>query len=300
MKVLVIGASSFTGRHFCEYARLNGAQVEEVSLRNLKEVVAAIERNPTHIINFAALNVVAPSWQYPSDYLFTNVYALTSIVDMLKTKPLERFVQVSTPEIYGSQKGWTDDKEPIQARPSTPYAVSRFAAEMMMGVYCMQYGFPVVVTRGANVYGRGQQLYRLIPKVIASIKHGIKFPLEGGGSSQRGFVHVRDTVDGLWRVLNNGVIGTAYHIAAREMQPIISIVAHVCDKMKVRLADTIENVPERHGKDAAYMLNSGRIRAELGWQDTVSMDDGIDEVIAWIERDWETLKTQPLQYEHRP
>jgi dTDP-glucose 4,6-dehydratase len=298
MKVLVIGASSFTGRHFCDYARLNGAQIEEVSLRNLKEVVAALAHAQPYIVNFAALNVVAPSWQYPSDYLFTNVYALTSVLDFLKDKSLTRFVQVSTPEVYGSSNGWMKEDHPFF--PSTPYAISRAAAEMMMSAYHKQYGFPVVFTRGANVYGPGQQLYRLIPKVIASIKHSIPFPLEGGGASKRGFVHVRDTVNAIWRVLNNGKNGTAYHIATREMQTINAIVTHICERMKTPIGAAVELVAERPGKDAAYMLDSGRIRAELGWQDTVTMDSGIDEVIAWIERDWETLKHIPLVYEHRP
>jgi dTDP-glucose 4,6-dehydratase len=291
VKALVIGASSFTGRHFCEYARTRGAQVEEVSLRNLKEVVAAIERNPTHIINFAALNVVAPSWQYPSDYLFTNVYALTSIVDMLKGRKLERFVQVSTPEVYGSTLGWV--REDCCLNPSTPYAVSRAAAEMMLLAYHRQCGFPVVFTRGANVYGPGQQLYRLIPKCVASIKHGIRFPLDGGGKSQRGFVHVRDTVDALWRVLNNGKPGSAYHIATREMQSIEAIVRHICLRMRTPFENAVDIAPERPGKDAAYMLDSGRIRAELGWEDTVSMDAGIDQVI-------EAVDGRPVEYEHRP
>jgi dTDP-glucose 4,6-dehydratase len=291
VKLLIIGASSFTGRHFCKYARLNGAEVSEVSLRNLKEVVAAIERNPTHIINFAALNVVAPSWQYPSDYLFTNVYALTSIVDMLKNRKLERFVQVSTPEVYGSTKGWMLENNIFL--PSTPYAVSRAAAEMMLMTYYWEYDFPVVITRGANVYGPGQPLYRLIPKCVASIKHGIKFPLEGGGKSQRGFVHVRDTVDALWRVLKDGRPGSAYHIATREMQSIEAIVRHICLQMRTPFESAVDIVAERPGKDAAYMLDSGRIRAELGWEDTVSMDAGIDQVIADVDG-------RPVEYEHRP
>jgi dTDP-glucose 4,6-dehydratase len=290
MKLLVIGASSFTGRHFCDYARLNGAEVSEVSLRNLKEVVAAIERNPTHIINFAALNVVAPSWQYPSDYLFTNVYALTSIVDLLKTRMLERFVQVSTPEVYGSTLGWV--REDCGFNPSTPYAVSRAAAEMMLMAYHREFGFPVVITRGANVYGPGQQLYRLIPKCVASIKHGVRFPLEGGGKSQRGFVHVRDTVSALWRVLKDGTPGNAYHIATREMQSIEAIVRHICLRMRAQFDTAVEIIPERPGKDAAYMLDSGRIRS-LGWEDTVSMDAGIDQVIADVDG-------RPVEYEHRP
>ena len=298
MKILVIGASSFTGSHFITYARAKGAEVFEQSLRNLRSLSAALDQEYDHIVNFAALNVVAPSWQYPSDYLFTNTYAMTAVIDILHRKPLKSFVQVSTPEVYGSTSGWIKEDAPYN--PSTPYAVSRAAAEMMMKCYAREYGFPVVFTRGANVYGPGQQLYRLIPKLIASIKHGRKFPLEGGGKSERAFVHVDDMVDGIWRVMESGRLGSAYHISSREMQRISDIVFYICATMKVAQKDFVEPVDERPGKDAAYMLDSGRIRAELGWEDKISMDAGIDGVIKWMDEHWADLERKSLDYEHRP
>lgn len=294
MNLLVIGASSFTGGHFCTYARKKGATVDEVSLRNLRAVVAALERGPSHIVNFAALNVVAPSWLYPSDYLFTNTYALTSIVDMLKTRKVERFVQVSTPEVYGSTSGWIKEDAPYN--PSTPYAVSRAAAEMMLKAYRTQYAMPIVITRGCNVYGPGQQLYRLIPKLIVSIKKQIPFPLEGGGTSARAFLHVEDMCAGIWQAMQGE---GDYHISARELQPIEAIVTHVAEKMGRSPGSCVELTPERPGKDAAYMLDSGRLRAS-GWEDTVSMDQGISEVIRWVEKDWDTLQHESMEYEHRP
>src|SRR6267142_5802477 len=100
--ILVIGASSLTGKHFCEYARSKGANVREAGMRNLRSLSAELAEPHDYIVNFAALNVVAPSWMYPSDYLFTNTYVLTSIVEILKSNvALKRFVQISTPEVYG-------------------------------------------------------------------------------------------------------------------------------------------------------------------------------------------------------
>src|SRR5512146_1114150 len=157
MKLLVIGASSFTGSHFCDYARGKGADVHEASLRSMKALAQELSEPQEYIVNFAALNVVAPSWQYPSDYLFTNVYTLTTIIDWLKDKPLDRFLQVSTPEVYGSTSGWIKESHPYN--PSTPYAVTRAAAEMMLSVYAKEYGFPMTITRACNTYGPGQQLY---------------------------------------------------------------------------------------------------------------------------------------------
>lgn len=297
MKVLVIGASSFTGKHFCDYARAKGAEVVETGLRDLKKLSQQLHEPQEYVVNFAALNVVAPSWKYPSDYLFTNVYALTSVIDILKDAKLEKFVQVSTPEVMGSA-GLAIKERELSYSPSTPYAVSRAAAEMMLRCYSDQYLFPVAITRACNVYGTGQQLYRLIPKLIMSIKNGMKFPLEGGGKSSRCFLHVHDVCDATWRVMIGGL--GEYHISSRELQSIEAIVRHVCVRLGVKFEDAVQVVPERPGKDSAYMLDSGRIRAELDWQDTISFDTGLNEVISWIERDWDKLKDQSLEYHHRP
>ena len=298
MKILVIGASSFTGRNFCDYAREKGAEVVEASLRDLKKLSMLLMEPQEYIVNFAALNVVSPSWKYPSDYLFTNVYALTSIIDLLKDKPLKKFVQISTPEVLGSNDNWL--KEDACYNPSTPYGVSKAAAEMMLKVYAREMGFPICITRSCNVYGTHQQLYRLLPKIIAYVKGGKRFPLEGSGKSSRAFIHVTDCVDAIWRVMTDGMLGNTYHISTRELQPIHAIVKHVCDKFKVKFDSAVELVPERIGKDMYYMLDSGRIRAELDWQDTVSFDRGLDEMIAWIEKDWDAVSQSSFDYEHRP
>lgn len=297
MNLLIIGASSFSGRHFARYARAKGAKVDEASLRNMREVAAALNRDVTHIANFAALNVVAPSWDYPSDYLFTNVYALTAVIDIMKRRKLNGFLHVSTPEVYGSTHGWVKEDAPFN--PSTPYAVSRAAAEMQLACYHKEYGLPVVTTRACNVYGPEQQLYRLIPKLICSVKKKASFPLEGGGTSSRAFLHIEDACDAYWRVLEHGVAGSAYHVSSRDVQPIQAIAKHICARLGVRFEDAVTATPERPGKDSAYMLDSGRIRAELGWEDKVSMDEGLDSVIAWIERDWDKLEGASMAYEHR-
>jgi dTDP-glucose 4,6-dehydratase len=112
-------------------------------------------------------------------------------------------------------------------------------------------------------------------------------------------VHVRDACDAIWRVMMEGKNGSAYHIAPREMRTIAEIANYICGKLDAKPSTVIENVPERPGKDAAYMLDSGRIRL-LGWEDTVSMDKGIEEVIEWMNGDWTNLEQLPLKYTHRP
>ncbi len=293
MKVIVVGASSFTGRHFCAYAREKGAEVVEANLRYMPWFPQAKDN---YVVNFAAVNVVAPSWDRPLHYMNINVNRVTEMArGMIEHMPA-KYVHVSTPEVYGSTDGVVNEDHPFN--PSTPYAVSRAAAEMMLQCYRKEYGLPVVFTRSANAYGPGQQLYRLIPKLIVSIKKGIKFPLEGGGISQRSFVHVADICDATWRVMVlGGNAGEAYHISTIP-HTIRSIVGIVCDHMGVDPNEATMMVPDRPGKDASYRLSSVKIRRELDWEPTIDIYKGVEEVVHWVDQNWETLKEQPMEYQH--
>jgi dTDP-glucose 4,6-dehydratase len=294
MKIAVIGASSFTGKHFCEHARRQGAQVVEMSLRPGSLDPAALS-NASRVVNFAALNMVAPSWQYPHEYMTVNCLDQIPIWDVLRDSTmLERYLHVSTPEVYGNNRNSVGETQ--RFNPSTPYAVSRAAAEMMLRCYRKQHGLPVVLTRSCNVYGPGQPLYRLIPKVVASIKRGVKFPLEGNGQSLRAWLYVSDVCDGIWRALMEGENGHAYHLSDDELHSVAAIVRTICNRMEVNPEDVIEPQPERPGKDMAYRLLTSKIR-RLGWSKAVYLDAGIAAVIDYINANWEALKDEPLEYE---
>src|SRR6185437_1581353 len=113
----------------------------------------------THVVNFAAQSMVAESWAHPEHWMMTNVVSGVRLHDLLRRHDgLQRYVHVTTPEVYGSTEGWVQEDAPFN--PSTPYAVSRAAADMSLKTYFANYQFPVVFTRAANVYGPGQQLYR--------------------------------------------------------------------------------------------------------------------------------------------
>jgi dTDP-glucose 4,6-dehydratase len=296
-KVLVIGASSFSGRHFCEYLRERECEVCEQSARQ----VFLWGNQTEYIVNFAAANVVAPSWDYPHGYMESNLDFAIRIADSHRhgaLPHLKRYVHISTPEVYGNA-GVSPIKEDTPFAPSTPYAVSRAAAEWMLQAYRKSFGFPVVFTRACNVYGPGQQLYRLIPKVMASIKHGIRFPLEGGGASYRQFIHVHDLCDAYWRVMLHGQIGEAYHVGSDVTLRIETLVRLICAGMGLDWEDVVEVTPDRPGKDPAYILDSTKMKA-LGWEANITMPDGIEEVRQWMNLNWELLKHQSLTYEHRP
>lgn len=290
-KLLVIGASSFSGQHFCRFAEAKGFDVWRGNLRTWNFPMSS---EFTHVVNFAALNVVAPSWHHAAAYMRVNAEKQILVWEYLLAAGMEKYVHISTPEVYGSTVGQVTEETPFN--PSTPYAVSRAAAEMMARCYHKQYQFPVVFTRACNVYGPGQQMYRMIPKLIASIKKGIKFPLEGSGMSSRAFIHIDDLCAAIWRVLEDGEPPLAYHISSQHMFRIRDLVSIVCGRMGVKLADVVRYVDERPGKDASYHLDIRCIRA-LGWYDKITIEDGIDQTIRWLNNNWMTLQNEPMEYE---
>ena len=283
---LIIGASSFTGSHFCRYLEKKGEKVYNARLTD-----GTIDTD--YVVNFAALNVVAPSWTYPEKYLEVNVVKMASLFERLRKKNFKRYIHISTPEVYGSTYGRVREDHPYN--PSTPYAASRAAAEMLLKCYGKQYGFPYIITRSCNVYGPGQQLYRLIPKLISSIRKGTKFPLEGSGHSVRSFLHVRDVCRAIEMVSVKGISGDIFHISSPVSFSISGLTETICGLMKKRVSDVVEIVPERPGKDQNYNLDDTKIR-RLGWNDDVFIKDGILEVIKWMDENWETVKDWPLEY----
>lgn len=325
--VLVVGSNSFSGASFVDFALAQGARVIGVSRsaepipallpykwhdhgnftfhqldlnKHLSGIMALIgDTKPAYVVNFAAQSMVGESWQHPEHWFMTNVVSTVKFHDELrKCGFLERYVHVSTPEVYGSCSGFV--KEDFPFNPSTPYAVSRAAADMSLRTFKAAYDFPVVTTRAANVYGPGQQLYRIIPRTILFVLLGRKLQLHGGGVSTRSFIHMRDVSDATWRIMLDGCNGDTYHISTSEVISIRDLVEKICAKLGVRFEDHAEIVGERLGKDSAYHLDSSKLRSELDWQERISLDQGIDECIRWVRDNFKALKTQPYDYIHKP
>ncbi len=327
-KILVIGSNSFSGASFIDYALKCGASVIGTSRspephkaflpyrwsgrdsnfrfypydlnHHLEEIMALVhgEKIPV-VVNFAAQSMVGQSWAHPEHWFQTNVVSTVKLHNALRQCDfLERYVHITTPEVYGSTDGFIDETTPFN--PSTPYAVSRAAADMSLKTFFEAYGFPVVSTRAANVYGPGQQLYRIIPRAILFARLGKKLSLHGGGHSRRSFIHMDDVSDATWRVMTAGVSGQCYHISGTEILSIRQLVERICAKTGVAFDDLIEISEERLGKDAAYMLDSSKIRRELGWSDAVSLDEGLDQCIAWIDQYLPDIRNLPYDYIHKP
>jgi len=324
---LVIGSNSFSGACFVDYLLRQGYDVlgssrsiepHEAFLpykwhswhgkfsfyqydlnQDMKEMMELIRKKETsYVINFAAQSMVAESWLNPADWFMTNAVSAVKLHDELrKCDFLKRYVHVSTPEVYGNCTGFVDESSPFN--PSTPYAVSRAAGDMSLQTFYSAYNFPVVTTRAANVYGPGQQLYRIISRTILFILLGKKLQLHGGGKSQRSFIHMDDVSDATLKIMLNGKNGDTYHISTNEVISIRELVEAICTKLDVCFEDHAEIVGERLGKDNAYQLDSSKLRTELDWRDNVKLDQGLDECIDWVKRNFDVLKNQPLNYIHK-
>ena len=326
-KIAVIGSNSFSGSNFIDYVLEKSAEVIGISrssepnpvflphkkrqnpafrfyqldlnqdMNQLMKIVH--EFQPAYVVNFAAQGMVAESWQYPEHWFQTNVVANVKLHDQLRRcNFLQKYVHISTPEVYGSCQGLI--KENTLYNPSTPYAVSRAAADMSLMSFYKAYDFPVVFTRAANVYGPGQQLYRIIPRAILYFMLGKKLQLHGGGHSVRSFIHIHDVADGTLRVAQIGKPGEIYHLSTIRNISVRSLVQMITEQMELSFEDNIEDVGERLGKDAAYLLDSTKAREVLGWKDQISLEQGIEETIAWVRDNLEELKKQPSDYIHKP
>ncbi len=325
--VVVLGSNSFSGASFTAYALERGAEVIGISRspqpnsvflpytwdecgsfqfhqldinHELAQIIKVVRgERVAVVVNFAAQGMVAESWESPGDWFTTNTLSTIRLHDELRQcESVERYVHVSTPEVYGNCTGLVAEGEPFN--PSTPYAVSRAAADMSLRTFNAAYDFPVVTTRAANVYGPGQQLFRIIPRTILSVLTGDKLELHGGGESMRSFIHIRDVANATWKIMLDGAIGEDFHLSAGEAISIRELVGVICDKLDADFDETVTIVGERLGKDSAYLLDSSKVRNELGWNAKVSLSDGLDECIAWVRDNLDLLAAQPSQYVHKP
>ncbi len=325
-KVVVIGSNSFSGAHFVDFLLDQGSQVIGTSRstepnsvflpyknnknlsafefvqadmnQDLPKLTGLInDMKPDYVVNFAAQSMVAESWQHPEHWFQTNVVGQVKLHDQLRKMPfLKKYVHISTPEVYGSCQG--NVTEDAVFNPSTPYAVSRAAADLSLLSFYKNYSFPVVFTRAANVYGPGQQLYRIIPRTILFALLGKKLQLHGGGTSVRSFIHMKDVSDGTVKVMREGMPGQAYHLSTERQISIRSLVEMITDMLDIPFADIVEIVGERPGKDAAYLLDSQRAM-HLGWKPKIELEAGLKETIAWVKDNLKVIRDLPMNYEHK-
>ena len=325
-KILVIGSNSFSGASFIAYALKGGLQVVGVSrspepdvallpykwaphdrfqfaqldLNHDLEKIDQLTREfaPDYVINFAAQGMVAQSWANPEHWFMTNVVSMVKLHEKLRKHSfIKKYVQISTPEVYGSTSGLIPETTPFN--PSTPYAVSKAACDLSLLSYHKAYGFPVAFTRAANVCGPGQSLYRIIPKTILCILTGKKLKLDGGGLSLRSFIHMADVSEGTLRVAKEGKPGEAYHLATSRNESIRDLVQKICDELGAKFDECVEVGPPRLAQDSAYLLDWSKAKNQLGWAPVKTLENVITDTIKWMKKELNRLRVLPSDYIHK-
>lgn len=257
------------------------------------------ERRPEVIINLAAQGEVQHSFDHPEDWFITNAVGIVRLANPLRDASfLKKFVQVSTPEIYGT----CDDgmrESTTYYDPSTPYAASKAAGDMFLLTLHKAFRFPLVIVRSTNVYGIHQQLYRIIPRTIIYLKSGKTIELHGGGHAVKSFIHFRDVAEGIWAAAEKGLPGSVYHFSPPEGgRKVRDVVKMICELRGVHFEDVTVDVGERRGQDKAYVIDSKKAKNELGWHPSVSFKEGLREMASWIDDSWDEVQSSSLAYVH--
>jgi dTDP-glucose 4,6-dehydratase len=325
MKIAIIGSNSFSGSSFIKFI-LEKTDYEIIGIsrspeypsvmlpyktiqsnkfkffqldinQDLDKIISLFqEEQIDYVVNFAAQGMVGQSWENPEHWFTTNTLGIVKLTNALRKLPIKKYIQISTPEVYGSCNN-SDETTPYN--PSSPYASSKASGDMFIKNLVKQYNFPAIFIRSSNVYGPCQQLFRIIPRSIIYMKLGKKISLQGGGKAIKSYIDIEDVCNGILKIIEKGKIGEVYHFSPDNGESIENIVRKICNKLGKDFQEVVEIVEERPGQDSEYILNSQKARTELEWKPLIELDQGLDRCIDWINKNWEEIKKLPLEYAHK-
>jgi len=270
----------------------------DIADERLVEEVVATER-PWAIVNFAAESHVDRSILDPAPFLRTNVQGVHVLLEAARRHEVGRFLQVSTDEVYGDAEGSEPRSEEDALRPSSPYAASKAAADLLCLAYRRTYGLRVVIARSSNNYGPYQHPEKLIPLVVRNLLEGEEVPVYGDGKQRRDWLFVEDNCRALLLLLEQSTVETIYNIATGVQVPNLQLVQSICRILAqelgtdpARLFDRIRFVPDRPGHDRAYAVRTDRIARTLGWKPKVDLGEGLRRTVQWYlaNRAWLTQR----------
>ena len=230
------------------------------------------------VINFAAESFVDRSINDANPFLVSNIRGAFTILD-ITTKQKKRMIQISTDEVFGSLSNGTATEE-YKFNPSSPYAATKAAAELLINSYFTTFNSDVVITRCTNNYGPRQFAEKLIPKTIILAYHNKKIPIYGNGKNVRDWIYVEDHCDAVLSTLNHGKSGESYNISANNEIDNITIVRKILEIMN-KPDDLIEFVEDRPGHDLRYSLDSTKISDQLEWKVKSSFEEGLEKTVQW-------------------
>ena len=314
MKLLVTGGAGFIGSCFVRHILNTYSDYKVVNLdaltycgnlENLNDVkdnqnytfvhgnicdhdlVRDIVKDVDCVVNFAAESHVDNSIKHPEIFVETNVQGTLNLLQACKELGIERYLQVGTDEVYGSlgKTGYFYETTPIQ--PNSPYSASKASADLLVRAYYETYKLPVLNTRCSNNYGPYQYPEKLIPFFISQLLKGEKVPVYGDGLNVRDWLYVYDHCKAIDVVLHKGRVGEVYNIGGHNEKTNMEITHLILDAMG-KDESSIKYVEDRLGHDRRYAIANDKIQSELGWEPSVTFEEGIKLTIDWYlnNQDW--------------
>tara|TARA_B110000014_G_C20091338_1_gene571401 strand:+ start:8 stop:1012 length:1005 start_codon:yes stop_codon:yes gene_type:complete len=312
MKVLVTGGLGFIGSNFI----IKLLEHEDISIVNIDaELYGSDHRNLSEVdnsdrydfvkgnisnkkfmeeqigkcdvvVNFAAESHVDRSINDANPFLVSNIRGAFTILDII-TKQKKRMVQISTDEVFGSLVEGTANEQ-SRFNPSSPYAATKAAAELLINSYSITFDSDIIITRCTNNYGPRQFVEKLIPKTIILANKNLKIPIYGNGKNIRDWIFVDNHCDAVEKVLFTGKTGESYNISADNEIDNITIVKKILEIMD-KSEDLMEFVEDRPGHDFRYSMTSKKISDELDWKVKTKFDVGLEKTIQWYLENPEVL-----------
>lgn len=325
MKLLITGGAGFIGSNFIRYIFNKYPDYKIINLDKLtycgnlenlrdiennpnyafvkgdiadgKIVDQIVSRRPEAILNFAAESHVDRSILDPQSFIKTDILGTQTLLEAAKRHQIERFIQISTDEVYGSIKeGSFTEESPL--RPNSPYAASKTGADLLVRAYQQTFGLPILITRSSNNFGPYQYPEKLIPLVVTNLLEGQKVPVYGDGQQIRDWLYVMDNCAGIDFVLHHGQIGDIYNISGHNERTNLEITQIILEQL-TKDESSIEHVADRPGHDRRYSLDSTKLQ-KMGWHPRYEFGEAMAKTVQWYQDNpqwWQPLKSgQYLEY----
>ena len=241
------------------------------------------EHRPDVVVHFAAESHVDRSVLDATAFVRTNVIGTQVLLDKARVYKTQRFVHVSTDEVYGSLGAWGYFTEDTPIQPNSPYSASKAGSDLMVRAAVHTHHMDCVITRCSNNYGPYQFPEKLIPLIIANAMEGKKLPVYGDGRNVRDWIYVEDHCTGVRAAMERGKAGEVYNFGGNAERENIEVIRQIL-KLVGRGEDLITYVKDRPGHDRRYAMDVSKAKATLGWTPSFTFEDGIRQTVDWYVR----------------
>lgn len=287
-RIVVLDALRYSGNRSTMADFIDDVAFEQGEIQDRPFVRGVFEKHSvTHVVNFAAESHNDRSLMDNAGFVQTNTFGVQVLLEATRDCGLERMVQVSTDEVYGTiDKGEFSESSPLE--PNTPYSASKAGGDLLCRAHWVSFKTPVTLTRGGNTYGPFHYPEKLIPFFLVRLLQGKKVPLYGEGAQVREWIHVRDHCAGVWTVLNKGAAGEAYNIGDtnermnNEVVGLLLAELGLDESLVKRIPD-----PRKGAHDARYSMTTHKAHA-LGWKPVMPFEDSLKKTVGWFRdnEDW--------------